>query len=904
MAVSEPLRDLSFRPLCRLAVCWCGGMLWAELCGGDWRIYLALTAFAALASFVLLSRRPRPAVICLLTAFFFAGGLTRQADLASRPPDAIGNLFADGRLVAGEPVEIEGLVERRPELSPEGFSFVLRAERLRRREEMLSASGRIALSVFAREETVRREYEALELRRGTRIRLAVNLRRGERYLNPGGNSFVEWLGMRDLEAEATLKSPLLVERLGDGFVLPTLRLAEDLRAGLTGRAAALFAPETAGIFIASALGNRRYLTAETAGVFRAGGTFHVLVISGLHITFVGGILLLFVGRLTRRRRWRFGLTVLAVWLYSFAVGAEVPVLRAASMFTILLLATVVHRRGDPLNALGGCVFLLLLWRPADLFSPSFQLTFASMFGIVAAAFPLIGRLRAVGGWRPSAERPFPPLVPGKLKVFCELLYWSERRWRKVLAENVWDCRLFKSNAAARLERRGLQRPLRYIFEGALVTLLVQAFLLPLLVVYFHRISFAAVFLNLWAGIFLVLQNAAALAALCLQPAGHAAAAPPAFAAELCTRLLVWLPETLVAYEPASVRTPVYTGRLQFIYALYYLPLLSLTAFLNGWDPFRPVRHRRGARAARRFLLILSAVLFAILFGLIALHPFSAPAPDGRLTVDFLDVGQGDAALITFPNGETMLVDGGGRIDHAARNGSEREMFEPDRPGIGERVVSEFLWEKGYDRIDHVLATHADADHLKGLIDVLENFRVGTAMYGREAYEVKDFQRFIEITRRKGVRPVRLRRGDSFGVGGVRIDVLNPPAGGEEPEDGSSNDDSLVLRIVYGGRSFLFTGDIEKGTERELLETYGRLEADVVKVPHHGSRTSSTSGFVAAVGAEYAVIPVGRRSRFFHPHEEVVERWRRAGARVLTTGERGTVTVSTDGLTLEVSTFRK
>ncbi len=129
---------------------------------------------------------------------------------------------------------------------------------------------------------------------------------------------------------------------------------------------------------------------------------------------------------------------------------------------------------------------------------------------------------------------------------------------------------------------------------------------------------------------------------------------------------------------------------------------------------------------------------------IIFHPFTAPRPDGRLHIDFLDVGQGDAALITFPDGKTMLVDGGGRVNYKrSDNDDESEIFEPDVPSIGESVVSEFLWEKGYSKIDHILATHADADHIQGLADVAKNFQIGSAFIGRSPMNDPDFATFSE-----------------------------------------------------------------------------------------------------------------------------------------------------------------
>jgi competence protein ComEC len=252
----------------------------------------------------------------------------------------------------------------------------------------------------------------------------------------------------------------------------------------------------------------------------------------------------------------------------------------------------------------------------------------------------------------------------------------------------------------------------------------------------------------------------------------------------------------------------------------------------------------------------------------------------------------------------MLIDGGGRfsLSSGALSADGTGAFEPDTPSIGESVVSEFLFEQGISRIDLLVATHADADHIQGLADAAANFKVGRALFAAMPPDDPDFQRLADVLEARRIGASIAARGDAMEFGGARVEVLSPPRTGTAA-NGSENDRSLVLRIVYGSRAILFTGDIEAAAERHLVDST-KLAADVVKVAHHGSRTSSTEAFVDAVAPLVAVVPVGRRSPFGHPHREVIERWRRRGVRVLTTGESGTISVSTNGSDLTVGTFVK
>jgi competence protein ComEC len=279
--------------------------------------------------------------------------------------------------------------------------------------------------------------------------------------------------------------------------------------------------------------------------------------------------------------------------------------------------------------------------------------------------------------------------------------------------------------------------------------------------------------------------------------------------------------------------------------------------------------------------------------------------DGRLHLDFLDVGQGDSALITMPDGTTLLLDGGGRtsFNRAAANEDEEDLFVRDTRSIGEAVVSEYLWWRGLDRVDYILATHADADHIDGLNDVSQNFRVRGAIVARAPENDPEFRRFVQTTRSAGVPLQVISAGDVLRFGEVTAEVLSPvPVANTNAP--SRNNDSVVLRLRYGAKSFILTGDIEKETEVALLNEGVNLRSDIVKVAHHGSRTSSTGRFVTATHPSLAIISVGRTSVFGHPHKEVVERWRAGGAEVLTTGQRGTITISTDGRDLRVETFIK
>jgi competence protein ComEC len=859
----------------------------------------------ALAAFIFAKRSI--ATWLVLATFASAGALCHWTEANSVRPDRIRRLISSGDIASSDVVELTGTLSAAPELTADGSLVLVAVDRISYRGHERSASGTVRFFTVARDTVSAGEYDALDLRYGSVIRVACNIKREEEFQNPGVIPRTRLLDRQGIDASCIVKSPLLIEKIGDTGGFTPLGWSFAARQWLIERFRTTFTASTAGVLAASMLGDKYLLDKPTANAFREGGTFHVLVISGLHITFIGGLLLLIVRAFTRKGLTQFILAAGTLWLYALAVGADVPVVRATLMFTILLFSSVVNRRGSLLNALGGCVIVLLVLSPSDIFDASFQLTVVSVTAIVAMGFPLIERSRAIGSWMPTAARPFPPSAPRVLVRFFETLYWRPSAWKIENSRQVWSARIFKSPFLPGIAERASQKALAYLFEGVLISVVVQVWLLPFLIVYFHRVAPVSIVLNLWVGVLMAAESFAALFAVLFASISDFFAMPFLALTEALNYLLVSVPGVLSDGDWASWRVAHYSGAMRLIYAVYYLPLVILSAALWKWDPFAIGRPRAifmkwiGRDLGSREAALASALSVALLGTIAVLHPWSSPVPDGRLRIDFLDVGQGDSAFVTFPDGTTMLVDGGGRMGFRQDEEAGEEIFVPDAPGIGDAVVSPVLWEKGYSEIDLILATHADADHISGLAEVADNFRIGVALLGQWPSGDREFDELAAVIRRRGIPYRIISRGDVLRIGGAMVEVLYPM---NEPSAGAASDNnrSVVIRIVYGGRAFLLTGDVEREAEDDLIRSGGTLQADVVKVPHHGSRTSSTDGFIRATGARYAVISVGRRSLFGHPHADVVDRWKQEGAVVLTTGTEGMTSFSTDGRDLVVETF--
>ena len=311
-----------------------------------------------------------------------------------------------------------------------------------------------------------------------------------------------------------------------------------------------------------------------------------------------------------------------------------------------------------------------------------------------------------------------------------------------------------------------------------------------------------------------------------------------------------------------------------------------------------IAHRRGvlAEVVRRIEPSVSAApgistarWLAVPLSLAAVLIWTASltGEDGRLHVVFADVGNGDSALIISPTGRQVLVDGGPEAQDATRL-------------LGSALP---FWDRS---LDVVVLTHGHADHISGLLEVLRRYDVGQIVEREAGHTTPDYLSWKQAIEEGGSVLMDARAGQMIDLGdGATIEVLHPPETLMAGTDSDLNNASIVLRIVYGDVSFLLTGDIFVEAERYILSSGVDVRSTVLKVPHHGSRTSSSPEFVEQVSPSVAVISVGADNRFGHPHAETLEvlDLYAPDARVMSTRDHGSIRFVTDGTTLSVETER-
>ena len=327
-------------------------------------------------------------------------------------------------------------------------------------------------------------------------------------------------------------------------------------------------------------------------------------------------------------------------------------------------------------------------------------------------------------------------------------------------------------------------------------------------------------------------------------------------------LLDFIAKAIAALPGGSV----YVKQAPFVWLVaYYLVLFWLIKKL-------------AARERLRFVLVIFIMLFFL--------PLFLGGEKG-LVVTFIDVGQGDSAFIQGPNGRTVLIDGGGEESDKGR-GYDR---------IGKMVLLPFLRKQGVNEIDLVIATHPHADHIAGLNEVLAGVKVDNLIDNGEIFNSPAYTRYRELIAANKIRYSTGRAGMKINLGPELVGRILWPI----DLNGSTNGNSIVLRLTYGGTSFLFTGDLDNESEERLLSLGEPLRSTFLKVGHHGSATSTSDEFLAAVCPRVAVISVGKHNRYGHPSKKAVEKLRPYG--LLMTKDVGGITVRSDGQSYSIERAR-
>jgi competence protein ComEC len=608
-----------------------------------------------------------------------------------------------------------------------------------------------------------------------RFRLPISFRA------EGCFNYERYLKKEGIHALGSIKNGSLIRiiKRGNGF----RSWLSSVRLGMIYGLQRQFSLQDGGILRALWLDDRSGLQHETERTLIDAGIFHVVAISGFHVTVLLLICFLVLKQLVRFPLAMVFLSVLLLF-YLMLLEGRSSIVRSVLTFLVLSYAVMRHERPAMANVLALSALLQILWNPFELFDPGFHLTYLSTAAILFVALPV-----------------------------CNAIRWPR---------NIY----------------------RIIWSFIVVSPLIQFVLIPYQALIFHRVAFGSLLANLIAiplSSLLIAAGAGVLPFSMLQSTF----------APIIRYPVRWFAESAEFFSGVWLKTIPEPSL--FLVLTFYTAIVAAIIF-------------RKKRKLSLTALIISVLCF------ISIITAKPSLPQDQLTLHFIDVGQGDSILIQYPDGTADLVDGGGFWNSQALD-------------TGEAVLMPYLSHLGITKLHRIFLTHAHADHMNGLISLYRYIQSDLFYCSRKPIFDPGFQRLIIDT------PIRIQgihSGMKFRQGSVMLRVL-------APDDCKytrkvANDDSLVLELEYEGRRILLAGDAELKSEENLVKNYGAAKLDILKVAHHGSKTSTSQQFLDHFNPRMAVISVGRHNWFGHPHPRVLSELRSHHATVLRTDLVGTIRI--------------
>ena len=668
----------------------------------------------------------------------------------------------------------------------------------------------------------------IQLEYGDKVKLQGEFRKGSEQRNTGG--FDYQLYLKSVNIYGTLKVENY-QKISSDNVNWIHKSINTIKLAITENIEKVLEKEEEQIVKGLILGDTTALEEELKEKFQIANISHVLAVSGMHIVYIViGIEVVFKKWLGKRKVKY--VVIFGVVFYMVLTGYTSSIVRAGIMGIMNILAFLVYRKNDIWTSIAISLGIILIQNPYAITGVGLQLSYLGTIGII--------------------------LFNKNIKQYLDNIKWIRDNIRIKRSKRI-------SNIVEKLK------------DMISVTLSAQMMILPIMLYHFNLIGIYFVITNILVSMMIgPIMFLSIIFVFCFFIHVQISQLISIF---LSFGIKVLIQVSNLANLPFSkiyVPTPsilsiiiyyiviLVGNRIYMIYTSKYINntegrvknLIALMKY-KSYEKKKEVRNIYQEifreKNVKAFIKRTYKAIFIIIF-LIGMYQFPR-----NLEIHFLDVGQGDSCFIITPNHKTILIDGGG---------STSSTFD-----VGKDTLIPYLLDKGYTQLDYVFISHFDQDHVGGILSLLEELKVGQIFISKQGETSDNYEAFFKIVQEKNLQVQEVKMGDKIKIGDVAFHILWPSE--KQIEENQLNNNAMVMKLQYKKFSMLFTGDIEEIAEKKILDTYKKhldsLKATVLKVAHHGSKSSSTEEFLKAVNSKVAIIGVGENNMFGHPNDAILER---------------------------------
>ena len=651
--------------------------------------------------------------------------------------------------------------------------------------------------------------QEVNLEYGDKIFITGEFQEPQGMRNEGGFNYKEYLKSLNIYGSLKAKNVKVIEKnKGNIFINFTYKISDEIKENIE----EFMGEKYSGLLLGLLLGDSSKIDENIEENFKITSLTHILAVSGAQVSYIIAAMYSLLKRKIGIQKTRV-VIIVALIFYMALTGFSPSIVRAGIMGIILMISGLVFRKNDIINSIAISLFFMLIHNPYLLENVGLQLSYLGTIGIIGFNKTII-------------------LILKNIQI-------RNRKWK------------YKIN-------RKLILLISKIKEILAVTMSASLAVVPVMIYHFNLFGTYFLITNLLASIIIGPITLLGTSLVIISFISINIAKILSYILKFLIDILLFI-SSFSKLPISKIYIP--TPKIPYIIIIYLSLIISFFIYkaFHERNPNTTILRVRNLLALVKYKfkqnrddVIKKIVIISIIISLFIIF---IPRD---LKINFVDVGQGDSTFIITPKNETILIDGGG---------SNTGSFD-----VGENTLLPYILDKGYNKIDLMIISHFDSDHVGGLLTILEEIKVEKVLIAKQEEQSENYKRFLNIVKEKNIPVIVGKRGDKINIEkDLYLDILFPES--EQIKENIINNNSLVFNMHYNNFSILFTGDIEEIAEKRIIEitNKSRLKADIIKIPHHGSKTSSTRELLEIVLPKIALIGVGKDNLFGHPSSETIDK---------------------------------